>query len=269
MSDEVLENADAPRSWHWPFGWLGLFAVAWAVYELTRSPALGAVFICLKFGWEDFRAASWLSRHDPQRCRRRCLVCLYLAWGLWKTALVAFLMSIAFAAITPRNLPLQAGPQALFAFLGTFLTTLIGFALATLLTALAVTAAWAGGVRLWLDSGVHRARRFDFWPPTPFCEGRPNRLGSLLLTGLGLLALGVLVVVLAAADRARAGTPIAFLLSVIAPVVIVLGRELLAQKVWADSPSECWPEEWDPEQQWREESSLCYSEPRPQGPTHP
>jgi hypothetical protein len=243
----------APRSrWTWPFTWLGLLALAWLIIELTHQPALGAIAVCLKFGWEDFRAARWLWRHDGDRWRRCSTFYLYLAWGLWKTALVAFFMSLGFAFVAPANLPVAApAPAVLLAFLGTFLTTLAGFALSAMMTGLAVACAWRGGVRLWLDSAVHRARRLDCWPPAPCCEGRRNRLGHLLLTALGLGFLFVLVVLLSAAVGGVASVLLCFVLSITAPVAMLLCRELISHKVWAESPYECWdelPEEEDLQQ---------------------
>jgi hypothetical protein len=234
--------------WRLPFTWMGLLAVAWVVYELTHQPALGAIAICLKFGWEDFHTAYWLAWHDASRWRRWSTFWLYVAWGLWKTAVVAFLMSFAFAAFGPRKAA-PGVPQVVLVFLGTFLTTLTGFALSTLLTAVAVLCAWWGGVRLWLDSAVHRARRLDCWPPAPFCEGRTNRLGSLLLTGLGLGFLFVLLILLAAAPGGAGGFAICFFLSITAPVMMLVARELISRQVWAESPYECWHEPW-----WEEEA---------------
>ena len=57
-----------------PFTWLGLLALAWIIVELTHQPALGAVAVCLKFGWEDFRTARWLYNTDPQLWRRRSFI---------------------------------------------------------------------------------------------------------------------------------------------------------------------------------------------------
>src|SRR5262245_49615175 len=111
------------RRRRWPFGWLGLLALAWVLREMTHQPALAAVALCLKFGWEDFATARWLLRTDPFRRRARACSWLYFAWGLWKTALVAFLMSVAFAVVAPRAPPQPNGPAALWAFAGTFLTT--------------------------------------------------------------------------------------------------------------------------------------------------
>lgn len=232
-----------PRRWRMPFSWLGLFMIAFVVYELTHSPALGAVFVCLKFGWEDLRTARWIWRNDPDRWRRRSTFWLYTSWGLWKTALVAFAMSIAFAMIAPRNMPQGGGPVV--AFIGTFLTTLACFALSTLTTFLAIVCAWIGGVRLWLDSAVHRARRLDLWPPGPLCLGRENRLGQLLLTGMMLVFLVGVMVTLMLVQVIPGGGFVAILLSAISPVLILLAREFLARRIWADNPYECWKRpEW-------------------------
>jgi hypothetical protein len=249
----MQDEAEAGQSrWRLPFTWLGLLALAVLVIELTHQPALGAIAICLKFGWEDFLAARWLWRHDPDLWRRRGTFWLYLAWGLWKTAVVAFLMSVGFAAVVPRN-PQGAAPPALHEFISTFLTTLAGFGLSTLMTVLAILCAWRGGVRLWLDSAVHRARRLDCWPPAPLCEGRTNRLGHLLLSALGLVFLVALVVLLAAAPGGPGGFLVCFVLSITAPVTMLVCRELISRKVWADSPYECWPT-WDEEsdEPWQE-----------------
>jgi hypothetical protein len=252
VGELMQEEAVAPQGrWRFPFTWLGLLALAWIIIELTHQPALGAVAVCLKFGWEDFQAARWLWRVDPDRWRRRSTFYLYLAWGLWKTALVAFLMSIGFAIVTPGKAGLGAPPPAaLLAFLGTFLTTLAGFALSALMTGMAVACAWRGGVRLWLDSAVHRARRLGCWPPAVCCEGRRNRLGVLLLTALGLGFLFVLVVLLTAAVGGAAGVLLCFILSITAPVAMLLSRELISHKVWADSPYECWDELPEDEDDW-------------------
>lgn len=245
MSNDALETLARPRRvWRWPIGWLTLFAVAWVVYELTHSPGIASVLICLKFGWDDFLTARWLWLNDPIPSRRRSLYWLNLAWGTWKTTVVAFLMSVAYAAITPRNLP-QGVPQALMAFLGTFLTTLGGFFLTALLTTTAVVSAWWGGHRLWLDPAVSRARRYNFWPPTPFCEGHPNRLGTLVVATLALLAFATLLVTLTLTPRPMRGMVFGLFLAIVAPVALGVIREWILGHVRAEEPSECWPEEWD------------------------
>jgi hypothetical protein len=250
MTDDALSSHDSPsprRTWRWPIGWFGLLALAVLVYEVTRSPALGAVFVCLKFGWEDGRTARWFWKNDPFATRRRSLFWLYLAWGLCKTAAVAFLLSWAFAIITPPNQLPQPPPQALLAWTSTFLTTLVAFALSALMTILAIGYALRGGCRLWLDSAVHRARRQDVWPPTSFCQGRPNRFVPLLTTALLFIIFVLLLIVsiLAAWTRHQGFAICVPVLMIAAPVALLVARDLLVRKLLAESPSECWPEEWD------------------------
>src|SRR5205807_7892047 len=87
------------RRWHGAFTWTGLLVVGWMLYELTAQPALGAVAVCLKFGWEDFRTARWLRRRDPERRRGRACFWLYAGNGLLKTAGVAFVMTFAMVTV--------------------------------------------------------------------------------------------------------------------------------------------------------------------------
>src|SRR5438552_14652063 len=87
------------RRWHGAFTWTGLLVVGWALYELTTQPALGAVAVCLKFGWEDFRTARWLGRRDPDRRRGRAHFWLYAGNGLLKAAGVASVMTFAMVTV--------------------------------------------------------------------------------------------------------------------------------------------------------------------------
>jgi hypothetical protein len=237
MTDEAptLDEGRPRRRWRLPFTWLGLLALGWVLYETTHQPALAAVALCLKFGWEDFAVARWLYKVDPDLRRARACSWLYFAWGLWKTAAVAFLMSVGFAVVAPRVAPAPAaGPAAVLAFVGTFLTTLIAFGVSSVATGFAVALAWAGGQRLWLDSAVHHARSLQHWPPSLLCQGRRNRFGSLLLTSLGLWSVIAIVVLLAVIPG------LGCLLSVAAPVVLVLTREAVSRRVRATTPEECW-----------------------------
>src|SRR5262245_42175623 len=104
---------DDDRRWRLPFTWLGLIALGCIVVRRPHQPALGAGLVCRKFGFEAFLTARWLWRSDPDPWRRRSTFWLYLSWGLWKTAVVAFLMSAGFAAVAPRNPAPPAAPAAL------------------------------------------------------------------------------------------------------------------------------------------------------------
>ena len=103
MVDDAIPSVDeSPRRWATPVSWLTLLAGGWALFELTHSPALASVLICCRFGWEDVRAAGWLWRCDPIPWRRGACVALYLAWGVWKMAVIAsviiLILLIAYAA---------------------------------------------------------------------------------------------------------------------------------------------------------------------------
>ncbi|MFO0930828.1 MAG: hypothetical protein U0736_27980 [Gemmataceae bacterium] len=120
MSDE------SPRRWAAPVSWLTLVAAGWALYELTHSPALATVLICCKFGWEDVRAG-WLWRR-PVLAAAAC-VALYLAWGVWKTAVIAFLMGVGFGIVAQQQPKLAFNGPAFVAWVGVLLTFLGGMVL--------------------------------------------------------------------------------------------------------------------------------------------
>jgi hypothetical protein len=267
MNEEPFDPwADPPRrEWRFPFTWLGLLAICFILYELTHQPALASVAICLKFGWEDFLAARWLYRTDTNRARAYCCGMLYMAWGFWKTGLVAMAMSIGFLIVELRR-DFQGGkePLALFA---TFWTTLLAFFWAWLLTGAAARYARRASLLLWLDRAVHRARRHDVWPPSLLCEGRTNRLGQLaipfvMITGVmfGMLFCGVFVGLIALINNI-AGQPGAikvvvvwvFLGLVALGVILMLQASvLLFGGFRAKSPYDCWPEVPGRPAQWGE-----------------
>jgi hypothetical protein len=246
MSDDALEPRDpALLRWRLPFSLLGLIALAWIVYEATHSPALASFFVSLKFAWEDIRTANWLRRNDLVKSRGASLFWLYVSWGVWKSAAVAFLMSLGFLLVAASDLRPPVVRQAMLALFGTGLTAIVCFSVSALLTAVAFVVACRGGVRLWLDSAVHRARRQDCWPPTPYCEGRVNRIGSLPLAGLGLSVLLMFLFFLAVGPPRGRGEAalLGFFLSLVTPTAIGVSRILISHTVEADSPAECWPEQ--------------------------
>lgn len=229
----VSEEEAIPRRRRWPFSWLGLLALGWVVFELTAQPALGVSLVCVKFGWEDFRTAIWLARRDPDLRRGRSTASLYAAWGLWKTAGVAFAMTLAIALfMVPNNPP----GDLLSAFLSTFATTLIGFALSSLLTLRAVILAWNGQRAFWLDRAVHSACRENDWPPAWYCEGRVNRFGNLVITSLAVWVCAGLFVVAVFQDDGV----VFFVASVVCPIGLALLREWICERLEARTPQECW-----------------------------
>jgi hypothetical protein len=166
--------------------WPVLFLAGWLLYELTMQPTLGAVAVCLKFGWEDFRTAIWLRRVDPRRLRGRACFWLYLAWGLAKTAGIACLMSVAFVAVSPKG-PAAQGPRwaavmEMAAWTG--LATLTGLSCAVLTFIYAAVLARLGGFKLWLSRDIHAARCRNDWPPYGSSILEDNRLIYLLMLAL-------------------------------------------------------------------------------------
>src|SRR5947209_1697135 len=90
-----------------------MLAAGILVFELTKSPGLGAAIACTKFGWEDFLTARWLRRTDPDRRRGRTCFWLYVASGLWKCALtgIAVMFAVTFlAAAMQAPQPRPRGP---------------------------------------------------------------------------------------------------------------------------------------------------------------
>jgi hypothetical protein len=240
-----------------------LLALGIVVYELTAQPGLGAAIACTKFGWDDFLTARWLRRRDPDRRRGRASFWLFVAAGLWKTAVTGVVVMFAVAFFTaalrhrgPAQPPGQVPAPPSAAFVGAFLVTLVGFGLSTLATARAFATALRHRVRLWIDARVHRDRRADRWPPDS-TTGRTNPAGVVLFTALflgTLVALAIFHVVVRLALQGWAGPApqrrdlaetLANLFScgifLLVPVMILVFRDILAQLALAGTPAECWP----------------------------
>src|SRR5437763_14614346 len=94
MSKGTTERAEeqAPRSWGVHVSWSAFFLLGWLLYECTSQPGLAAAVTCAKFGWSDWRAGWWLRRVDPDERRGRTCFWFYLAYGLWKVAVMASLV---------------------------------------------------------------------------------------------------------------------------------------------------------------------------------
>ncbi len=250
------QQENAPPKWESPLTWSTLIVAGWALYELTTQPILASLVICLKFGWEDFRTAAWLRRVDPYRPRAKACCALYIASGLWKTAITATIMFFALALVSA---PGRAGPPGAGenrdvppTFIGSVLAALIGYALLALTTCCALWLSLKHGIKLWLDSAVHRARRQNHWPPTTLCEGRINRARRVLLTTLVVLVVPVSFIVIGnivpagpqdvGRQRMGAGWAVSLMFAaMIGPAVMILGlRDLLAKRVVALTARECW-----------------------------
>lgn len=245
---QLYDEAATERGSKTFLNWSVLFAAGWLIYEITAQPNLGAVIVCAKFGWTDFRAALWLRRIDPNRPRARACFWLYLASGLWKIAMTATLTIFAFAflaaSLRPAQPPVQARAIMVPSWLpGAFLTAVVGLGLSTLTSCWAFELARHHGLKLWLSPAIDRARRANAWPTL---DGDVNRAGRLLLTALVSL-FSVVVITLGMVLGPRLGKvgPFAVMLFIllllsIGTVVVMILRDLLAQLVIARTPRECW-----------------------------
>jgi hypothetical protein len=239
---EEFEAEEQPgQRWQTPISWMGLLLLGWLLYKLTTQPALGAATMCIKFGWEDFRTAWWLRRRDPKLVRGRACFWLYIANGLWKAAVVAFVMGYVLTVVADQ-VPGQRRGRANAVLGGIGLTLVFGLTLSAVMALSAVWLAHRHGLRLWLHSAVHRACWADDWPPPDTTPPRVNRMGCLLLTGLVLdLAFLVLAVVWAFAVRDETAVFLAGCCALLAiPSLIQFFRACVFKGLWAEAPSDCW-----------------------------
>jgi hypothetical protein len=254
---EEYERRDRrSRRWRNPFTWTTLIALGWVAYELTAQPGLGAFIVCAKFGWNDFRTAFWLRRIDPNRARGRTCFWLYLASGLWKVAVTgsALMFVLGFCMAQQRGPRAGQPPQpftvALEAALaGAGLSALIGFVLSTLATSRALWGAYWNGLRLWLSSGLHRARRAKVWPSIyPDC-GSQNRIVILVYSTLILgwlvcfpLAFFLLDKMVGVVNGMGAGgaSLVCMVLLIGGACGALLVRDGVLARMAAVSPGDCW-----------------------------
>lgn len=243
------EEETERRSWFDRFhlSWPMLFLVGWVLYELTAQPTLGAVAVCLKFGWADFRAAIWLRRVDPWGLRGRACFWLYLASGLAKTAGVACGMSFAFLSVSPKG-PAVQGPRwaaimEMAAWTG--LTTLAGLICATLTFGYAAVLARWGGFKLWLSRDIHRARRSNDWPPYELNIIEENRLNFLLIGALlvvffppAFFVLLMMAMLVPFGDFI--GAVLGPFLMIGVPVLVLRCKDRASRWLIASHPVECW-----------------------------
>jgi len=231
-----------------------LVALGWLIFELTAQPALGAVAVCAKFGWNDFRTAWWLRRRDLNRRRAAACFWLFVASAFWKMAIGAFVLLFVYGFAgsmlqpqQPANQPGQLMDALVPVFIAMSLTWLLGFGLSGLATARALWLSLRFRIKLWLDPTVQHARRYDIWPPVGSANNG-NRAHLLVWTTLFViyfLLLLVAIVVLVAQVQHWPGWQEAFIVLLMATVILgailmLVARDLLATRILARYPAECW-----------------------------
>lgn len=222
QSRDVLDAELPGRGWLEQISWGVMLPLGWLIYELTARPSFAIVVACAKFGWNDFLTAHWLLRTDPERGRGRTCFWFYIASGLWKVTVAAFIttgliliLMVVLNGNPPRGL-IDAG-----------LTAAIGISLLAVIPLIGVLNARVYKVKVWVDSSIHDCRRLAVWPP--------KATGFNSTMGLLFPALLVPVVVTAL---------VTFRLGIWSLLTCVLGEGLylwmLFRGVAAKQPAECW-----------------------------
>jgi hypothetical protein len=241
MAGNVSERVGG---WRPHLTWPVLLLVGWALYEATAQPGLAAAIACAKAGWADFRAAFWLRRVDPERGRGRACFWFYLAFGLWKVAVLASAMMFAliYASVLLANAGPRMGGQVRSSILGVLVAAGIGFGLSSLSTYIALWSAHRHRIKVWLGFAPYRARADRFWPP---CHGHFNAAPFVAVTTLVLIPLilftALLLPVLLIGRRLEVSLVLLVLCALVVGSGLVLFIRLVDRHAFAQEPRDCWP----------------------------
>jgi hypothetical protein len=238
------DNLGYAGTWRPRLTWPVLFLIGWVLYEATAQPGLAAAITCAKFGWSDFQAARWLRRVDPDRGRGRACFWFYLAFGLWKVAILATVMmiSLLFLGSIVNAGRRRFGGEVLTPVLsGVLVAAGVGFGLSFLTTYIALWSAMRQRVKVWLGSAPYRARSERFWPP---CHGQTNLAPFVTVTTL-ILTLWAFLLTLLVLVTVGGRFHLVFLTMLLTGVFLafpgfLLAFRLLDHSVFARTPEECW-----------------------------
>ena len=225
--------------------WLALLGIGWVLLELTADPVFVVIAACSKFGWNDVLTAFWLRRRDPNRRRGRTHFWFYVANGLWKVTIVAFGLSFVIIIISGVTGEIE-NDQVPKQFVACMLLSTCTLFLSATATWIAVAKAWWGGVKVWVNSTVHRARRSRIWPPEVSGNNHVNWLVVTafipgVLIGIIALALVALVGIERAPNQPGPGFMLpmfGFLIGV--PITILWLQDRVLKIICVESPLQCW-----------------------------
>jgi hypothetical protein len=251
--DALRREDDEARRPRKSFAWVILAFAAWLAYDLSAQPAVGALTLCAKFGWDDLVTAIWLRRNDGDQARGKTCSWFFVALGFWKVAVTAggamLVLSVAMAALDAQGR--QGVPNDVAMMLAVVLAEAFsGFLFSAVVTYIAFWLALRRRQRVWVDTAVTRARKSGVWPPTKW---RRNRASALLMTSLIVLVTGLLMLLIVllvfALPRGPQGNDGVITACVIAGEIlgmcggafaILALRDLAEKHVVARSPIECW-----------------------------
>lgn len=227
--------------------WPMLLLAAWLLYEFTAQPGFAALIACAKFGWADTRTAFWLRRADPD-CRRgqTCFWC-YLAFALWKVAMMATISMIALTLFMVTLLCMRGRPlgNETAMLMGALVAAAVGVGLSCLASHIALWSAWRNGIRIWMGYAPRRAWQERFWPPY---HGRINAAPFVIFTALGVAlcaSIGLMIVLLVICQPGEIWSVLLISFSIFIPAIIILALNDAAKRRFARSPQECWTAEED------------------------
>ena len=244
-TDGELNAPRPPGRWDFLFSWTGLFLVGWVLYELTSQAVLGVTIFCCKLGWEDFRTGIWLRQKDPVAARGKMELWIFIASGLWRTAISAFVIMMVLAVFAAR---MRMPPPNELEEAG--LTAAIGFTVSILTTMRALGLAMWHGRKLWLHPSIHGARTDNRWPPIPTTSngGRRdlfgmNKAGTLIIFSITAVTFPLAVMGIFFTPFLEAETRIIlFTLFMFFgyPIIVLWMRDYQRRHLLAQYPEECW-----------------------------
>ena len=231
--------------------WPVVLVAAILVHNVTGSPIVAASLLAIHAGWRTFRCGLWLRRVDPVAARGWACFWFYLAAAFWKAAvgaLATFFILFAIEDFTGQ-------PPSEKEVMVEGLVMACGICLSSTIGIIAVASALRGGVRAWVHPNVRekchgdfaRLARIGVSPPgilrrfyRTFNEGACVVLVSLL-SPAAAVATGVLIWI--TIDRPCGAAPnlVADFLPLWGALIMLPVYKLLAPRVVARRPAECWP----------------------------
>jgi len=245
-TDGDLDTPAPPGRWDFLFSWTGLFLVGWVLYELTSQAFLGVTIFCCKLGWEDFRSAIWLRQKDPVSARGKMEFWIFIASGLWRTAISAIVIMMVLALLAAR---MRMPPPDELEEAG--LTATVGFAVSILATMRALMLALWYGRKIWLHPSIHEARGDKRWPPLPIRPSNAgrrepldmNKAGTLIIFSITSVTFPLAVLGIFFTPFLEPETRIVLFtlfMFFIYPGIVLWTREFQRRRLLAQSPEECW-----------------------------
>jgi hypothetical protein len=155
------------------------------------------------------------------------------------------ILAVAIEAPQPANQGGKLMDALVPIFVAVSITWIVGFGLCGLATARALWLSLRYRIKLWIDPRIHEARRESIWPPSVVARGS-NRAGRLVVTTLFLIYFPAMFAgIIALATQMQGARPeevagACMVGIIIGPILMLTVRDVMAKRVLARSPDECW-----------------------------